>query len=147
MPVALEPQEKRMFWLKSDAEKPRATRPMFACAAPSSRLRRRIEAIRAELVAMPKDGDDAFFDKMVEGIGLGVTGWVNFGDKAFDPATLRDVLDDYELGELWRGWPTAYQLNEDEEKKSSSPFTSAAESSAGTAAAESASTIPPMANP
>ena len=142
MPVALEPNEKRLFWLKSDADKPLNIRPCFECSAFSKRTRIAYERIRNQIRELTDESDPKgeTFDRLIgEGLKLGITGWRNFG-KDYSFEALEETLIDAELVELFRGWPDAFSMTDEDRKNSQSPLQSDAESSAKDAPAGSVMT-------
>lgn len=138
MPIALEPQETRMFWLESDKDKPMSSRPMFCCRAFSKRSRITYERIQTEIKSLP-DSESARdeFDRLIrQGIELGVVGWKNFPDD-FSIDNLENTLEDVELIELFKGWPSAFMVTGEDRKNSQSPLQSDAGNSASDAPAGS----------
>ena len=135
MPIAFEPQENRMCWLLSDADKPKESRPMFTCAAPTRRIMAKYWATREEMDKLAANDEEVFHAKCIEAILLGVTGWVNFKHPGtgepipFNAESLLEWLTDDERAELLRRWPVAFQITEEERKKSLSPSPSGAASS------------------
>ncbi len=139
MPISLLPSDRRLFWLKSDAEIELPKRPVFECKSPTRA--NKVEYLRRwdELTKM-KD-DEEIHKATVDLIMFGVTGWRNMG-RDFSPTALSELLDDDELVEVAVGWPKAFQMTEEERKSFLSPQNSDAENSAAKSVAQDVSTRP-----
>jgi len=142
MPIALDPQETRLFWLDRDKDKPLSTRPVFECRAFSRKKRIEYQRLRdeiAELKDATRENDQRFDDLIKKSIEMGVVGWRNFG-KEYSFDNLEDTLTDLELIELHAGWPTAFEITDKDRKNSQSLLQSDAENSAKDAPADATTT-------
>lgn len=113
MPIALEPDERRVVWLATDAEKPIESRPVFVCAAPSRR--KMIEYGRIRKLYAETTDDGSFFELILDAILLGVTGWKNIPVE-FGREAMIDLLTEGELIELHKSWPKAFEITEEDRR-------------------------------
>jgi len=128
MPIAFDPDTRVPFWLASDADKPKETRPTFECIAPTRRQMIQYAKLKEEAIA--ETNDDAFFEKLIDAVLFGVKGWKNM-PTPFSRDALYDLTDD-ELLELFHGWPRASRLTETDLKNSRSQLPADAASSTST---------------
>ena len=135
MPIAFDPTQTRPFALRVDRDKPVETRPVFLCRAVTRREKIKHRELAESLTGF--DGsDDDFYGKLIDHILTGVTGWRNVRrpgedhDAEFSREGLESVLTDQEIIELFRGWPTAWDVTEADAGESTPPAPSGAEQSA-----------------
>lgn len=143
MPISLLPSDRRLFWLKCDADTPLPERPVFECRSLTRAAR--IEYLRiwdefAKMLGDESVSDDVFHAKCLDLIMFGVSGWRNMG-QPFARENIEKVLNDDEILELATSWPKAFAMTEEERVGFPLPQRSGAVNSAANAK-DSVSTHP-----
>lgn len=121
MPRATEPGLRYEIWLDFDENKPEETRPAFICKALSMRDQANIVSVQSEV--HKTTSTDEMNQKVLEGLGLCITGWKNMVDQngqpmEFSVESLASVLNFAEAYELMRKAVRACQVSEEDKKKS-----------------------------
>lgn len=126
MPLSLEPGERNKIWLKSDADKPIESRPVFYAKFLSMRGQRKLgEALDDFWAHMKKDATPATIEmRLVELLADSITGWENMGGLEFSRAAFVELLSVMEAMELVQCVLSGGRLSLDEKKSSELPATS-----------------------
>ena len=114
MPILLEPGATFDVWLKSDEDKPAATRPTFTAKAQSMRGQRKILAV-IDLIFADGVTVGEVFDKSRDCLFDSLDGWRNMG-RPFSSEAIEDALTFEEIRELLRKIGHNQRMSGDEKK-------------------------------
>jgi hypothetical protein len=93
MPLSLDPEASTPYALKSDADKPEASRPVFLLKFLTCRLHRKVNDLIAQALDM-KD-NEAIDATLNEILSVAIAGWRNMGtDYPPDRGKLIEAIDD-----------------------------------------------------
>jgi hypothetical protein len=135
MPKSLDRDDRIVFVLRSDADKPRDIQPRLIGSVLTLGKQKQLSKALASMKTADAEGK---LNAAIDAVMVCLSGWENFG-REFSLEALEDLLTINEINEIIDAIVTTFTASGDELKKSASPPTSAAASFANHVAGDATS--------